>query len=196
MRNSKYKTYINSFDRTNLVERYDNRVFDVYLPSSNMNDNIPKINNHELQNLNIQANNALQSTAVDIPTEIEEKETMGRNSRPEIFGPPLWFSLHNGALNYPEMASPIIKERMKCFILALPIILPCETCKNHANEFIENNREYLDAICSTRENLFNFFVDFHNNVNSFTNKPIMSREYALKLYSGNIKITKFSYSPV
>jgi len=192
MRNTNYKTYIDSINSNkNLIERYTNRheVFTGCLPSETRN--IPNFNNQNSDGLN--RNNALNSTSMDTPTEIEEKETMGRNSRPEIFGPPLWFSLHNGALNYPEVASPIVKERMKSFILALPIMLPCETCKNHANEFIENNKEYLETICSTRENLFNFFVDFHNNVNRFTNKPIMSKEGALKLYSENIKITKFSY---
>ena len=192
VRNTNYKTYIDSINgNKNLIEIYTDRheLFTSCSPSETMN--IPNFNNRNSSDLN--RNNALNSTSTDTPTEVEEKETMGRNSRPEIFGPPLWFSLHNGALNYPEVASPIVKERMKSFILALPIMLPCETCKNHANEFIENNKEYLDTICSTRENLFNFFVDFHNNVNSFTNKPIMSREGALKLYSGNIKITKFSY---
>ena len=155
------------------------------------------IHENNIYEQNVNNNYESQTPSVNIePVEIEEKKTMGNNSRPEIFGPPLWFSLHNGALNYPEVASPIIKERMKSFILALPIMLPCEACKNHANEFIENNKEYLDAICSTRENLFNFFVDFHNNVNSFTNKPIMSKENAIRLYSGNIKITKFSYNSV
>ena len=104
------------------------------------------------------------------------------NTNPSVWGPKFWFTLHNGALNYPSLANPLCIERMKNFIMAIPIMIPCFTCKEHANSYIEGNKEYLDHICSSRDNLFKFFVDFHNYVNIRQNKPILSYDDAYKLY--------------
>ena len=104
------------------------------------------------------------------------------NRNPSIWGPPFWFTLHNGALNYPSLANPLCIERMKNFIIGIPIMLPCETCKEHATAYIEKNKEFLDYTCSSRDNLFKFFVDFHNYVNIRQNKPVMGYDDAYKLY--------------
>lgn len=104
-------------------------------------------------------------------------------SDPKTWGPKLWFSFHNGAAKYPSNPSPIIKNNMKNFILGIPVILPCEKCKEHANQFIESNYNNLDNIVSSRDNLFKFFFDFHNYTNRKTNKPEMSYVDAKKLYN-------------
>ena len=106
-----------------------------------------------------------------------------QNNNPAVWGPKLWFSFHNGASKYPVNPSPIIKNNMKNFILGIPVMLPCEKCKEHANQYIESNYSKLDDIVSSRDKLFKFFVDFHNHVNRKTNKPEMSYEQAQKLYN-------------
>lgn len=114
-----------------------------------------------------------------------EKETVIKKigtSDPKIWGPQLWFILHNGASKYPISASPIYKEKMKDFIKGLPFILPCEKCKIHAIDYIEDYKDKLDDICSGREKLFKFFVDFHNSVNKRYNKPEIDYEYVNKMY--------------
>ena len=83
---------------------------------------------------------------------------------------------------------------MKDFIIAIPIMLPCLKCKDDATSFIESNLEKLDDIVSSKKNLFNFFVDFHNYVNKSYNKKIYTYEEAFILYNGDVKITKMSYS--
>ena len=35
---------------------------------------------------------------------------------PKVFGPPIWFTIHNVSGLYPSSPSPILKERMKGFI--------------------------------------------------------------------------------
>ena len=130
----------------------------------------------------------------DIPTDTEVisepyKNSYGISSSPNIFGPAYWFTLHVGALNYPLRPSPIVIDKMKNFINAIPIMVPCVNCKEHATAYIEKNYDKLDSICSSRDSLFKFFVDFHNEVNIQTNKPVMSYEDAYKLYSGNIHLT-------
>ena len=123
-----------------------------------------------------------------------EEKTYTNSSDPEVFGPALWFSLHNASVKYPEKASPIAREKMKGVIIGLPMLVPCDNCFNHCTSFVESKWDELDTICSTRENLFNFFVDFHNKVNQRHGKPLMSYEDAWKLYTSPIKITKMKYS--
>jgi len=113
---------------------------------------------------------------------------------PEIFGNSAWLFLHTGAMRYPINANKFTIERMKGFILGLPYILPCIKCSEHAIMYTNKYQDKLNEICSGRENLFAFFVNFHNYVNERLNKPIMTIEEAKRIYSGsaNITITKFS----
>jgi hypothetical protein len=113
---------------------------------------------------------------------------------PEVWGPSFWFTLHNGSINYPLVANDLCKQRMKQFIIGMEVMIPCEKCSDHATSYIEKNWNHLDEIVSTRDNLFKFFVDFHNEVNKRYNKPLMSYDEAYKLYSCNVSIKKMSYN--
>ena len=110
---------------------------------------------------------------------VEQKLNTGD---PNVWGPPMWFTLHNGASKYPIKASPIFADRMKNFILGLPVMIPCDKCQDHATAHIEANWSRLDDVVSGRDKLFKFFVDFHNRVNKRYNKPEMTYETAYKLY--------------
>lgn len=114
-------------------------------------------------------------------------------SKPKIFGPPLWFSLHNCAAHYPIKANQICMARMKGVILGIPVLLPCENCSDHATAHIDSVKDQLDYIVSGREPLFRFFVDFHNYVNKRHGKPEMSVEDAYKLYTSPAKVSIMSY---
>ena len=46
---------------------------------------------------------------------------------PPVFGPPMWFTLHNAAAHYVDNPSPLARERMKNVILGIPVLLPCCT---------------------------------------------------------------------
>lgn len=112
------------------------------------------------------------------------------SSSPEVWGPGFWFSLHNGALKYPDEPSPLWKERMKNFIIGIPVMLPCEKCSLHASAYIESQYPKLDEIVKNKDNLFTFFCNFHNIVNERLNKPTMSVKNAYELYSNNFNVTK------
>ncbi|NDC31406.1 MAG: hypothetical protein EBZ58_10820 [Bacteroidetes bacterium] len=116
------------------------------------------------------------------------------SGNPQVWGPAFWFTLHNGAVRYPIKASSICAERMKGFILGMPVMIPCEKCQDHATSHIEQNYHRLDEIVSGREQLFNFFVSFHNYVNRRYDKPEMSNEDAYALYTGEANVTKLEYS--
>lgn len=113
----------------------------------------------------------------------EEVKTIRKNGDlPEVFGPPLWFSLHNASAFYPDNASPVYAERMKNIIIGLPVLIPCGTCKEHATVYIEQNKHKLMEICKTRTTLFEFFVDFHNYVNKRLGKREFTIEEAKSMY--------------
>ena len=147
------------------------------------NEDLLHFDNSEIR---MNTNIAAQIT-VPIENTIDEPENFTNpyqkaSNDPRKWGPPFWYTLHNGAFHYPENASKLYIERMKNFILGIPVMLPCEKCKNHATVFIEQNKSKLNDICSGRKSLFNFFVDFHNKVNSRYDKPILSYEEAYNIY--------------
>jgi hypothetical protein len=112
---------------------------------------------------------------------------------PETWGPSYWLVLHTGSLKYPEQASNVIAERMRGYILGLPYIIPCENCSEHAKEYIDANMHKLEKITSGRENLFNFFVDLHNQVNRRHNKPEFTYKEAREKYGNETKVVKITY---
>jgi hypothetical protein len=99
-----------------------------------------------------------------------------------VWGPPFWFSLHVSSANYPLTASNLTRELMKNRILALPIEIPCSACRPHAHEYVESRRAELDNICSGRDSLFAFYVDFHNKVNERYGKPQISYDEAKQMW--------------
>lgn len=110
--------------------------------------------------------------------------TQVNTADPKVWGPHFWFTLHNSAAHYPEDASPLVRERMKGRILAIPYEIPCAVCRPHASAFVEKNRTSLDKIVGNKHELGKFYVDFHNQVNIRYNKPTWTYEQAYKYYSG------------
>jgi hypothetical protein len=113
---------------------------------------------------------------------------------PKIWGPAFWYSLHTSAAFYPEAPSPIVRERMKYRILAIPYEIPCHACRSHAIAFIEKHANQLEDIVSSKHKLGKFYVDFHNQVNRRYNKPEWTYEQAYAYYSGQDgEITHLKY---
>lgn len=126
--------------------------------------------------------------------EMNIQTATGIASSPDIFGPSYWYILHSGSISYPINPTPIVKEKMKNFIIGIPIMIPCKNCQEHATSYIEKYYNNLDIICSSRDSLFKFFVDFHNAVNNRLNKPLVTYDDAYKMYSGKVKINKMNYT--
>lgn len=123
-----------------------------------------------------------------------EKIEYESTANPEFWGPSFWLTLHNGALRYPNKASNVFIEKMKGFVKGIPYMVPCSECKNHADAFIDNlSEKELNEICSGKDKLFKFFVDFHNNVNERYFKRIVSYEEAYKLYNGKAQTERLIY---
>jgi FAD-linked sulfhydryl oxidase len=115
-------------------------------------------------------------------------------SNPEVWGPAFWFSLHNGAQQYPINASPFWSKRMRAFIEGIPVMLPCEKCANHAAAFIEANTDEIQRAVQGRESLFDFFVKFHNYVNERLGKATLSLREAQDLFGGSANVITLQFS--
>ena len=139
------------------------------------------------------SNNTSQSDSNNTLEMTLENVNDVNTSNPDIWGPSLWFTLHNTASKYPVNPSPLYISKMKEFITCIPFIIPCEKCKVHAKNHIDDNNTNLDDICSSREKLFKFFVDFHNIVNKRYNKKEISYDEAFKIYNQKVNITKINY---
>lgn len=118
---------------------------------------------------------------------------IGNSRNPDIFGPPLWFVLHNAATCYAKRPNAFTRQGMKQLLTNLHQLVPCNTCKEHFHDWLlETN---LDDVVSSKEKLFAFFVDTHNYVNRRYGKPEMSVKAAKELYGfdkptgTNIRIT-------
>ena len=176
---------------------------DVFRFKIQPNGNIDTVSNtmHSSSIINPNTANNVNNKQMNLPKHMNKNNTIQWKPKeatldmrdPEVFGPPLWFTLHNGATNYPEIASPIISEKMKNFILGLPYIISCENCQSHAIAYIEEHYEKMCEACKGRDELFKFFFDFHNYVNKRLKKPEMKLEDAIKLYSNGSKIHVMKY---
>ena len=122
------------------------------------------------------------------------KQKHANTADPAVWGSAFWFVLHNGAAHYPVKASPMWAQHMKNFILAMPVMIPCEKCADHALAHIKANEHRLDEVVSGRDNLFKFFYDFHNYVNRRYGKPIPTLEEAWSIHSGSAEVHKLDYS--
>ena len=112
--------------------------------------------------------------------------------KPEIFGPAFWFSLHTGAVHLPEVLSPISASRLKGFVNGIPEMVPCVECSEHARAFIEANKARIDNF-KRGDDVFKFYVDFHNYVNTRLGKPLMTYEKAYQLYKGGVDVKYLKY---
>jgi hypothetical protein len=168
----------------------------VPVPITTMPDTVPKPTEKNLEQQTCKGSSCNSDTDSKSNVNLNLKwttNTYSSTADPNVWGPSFWFSLHNGASKYPENATEIFKDHMKNFILGLPVILPCEACRGHAREYIDNRYNELDEICRSRKNLFNFFVDFHNMVNERNGKGKLTYDEALRLYSGEVKVSKMNY---
>jgi hypothetical protein len=102
----------------------------------------------------------------------------------KLWGRPLWFSLHYGAMNYPSSPGKHHRKLAEGYIKGLPMMIPCDACKNHANAYITRYEEKwgLWDVTADPQSMFRFFWEFHNHVNSETGKPVISLAAAISIY--------------
>lgn len=99
---------------------------------------------------------------------------------PKDFYPKTWDILHTSAANWSDNPSAAEREELKLFLIGLPALIPCQTCKSHIRQW--NLKHNLDRVVSSKQQLFNFLLALHNNVNQRHGKPEWSFEKAAYYY--------------
>ena len=85
------------------------------------------------------------------------------------WGPPAWYFLHAITLNYPK--NPTYNDKMNYmnFFKSIGYVLPCPKCGMNYNKNIQENP--IDNHLNSREDLIQWLINIHNNVNIELNKP-------------------------
>ena len=92
---------------------------------------------------------------------------------PNFWGPSIWRTIHSVAYESDKLAS---ENTFSNLIYELSFVLPCETCRNHMQNYLKDHP-------IPQNNFFIWSVEFHNQVNIRLGKPIMSFEEASQIYA-------------
>jgi hypothetical protein len=86
---------------------------------------------------------------------------------PNIWGPSGWLFLHTITLMYPENPNPIEQKQYYDLFHSLQYTLPCPSCREHYSESLKK----FPIKLNTREELVEWLVMIHNQVNISDGKP-------------------------
>jgi len=124
-----------------------------------------------------------------------KEQLISSTKQPNVFGPPLWFVIHNSAAHYPISPTKICQQHAIMFIKTIPYLVSCKECFLHAQEYISGfDTNGLNLVTSTRSSYFKWGVDFHNFVNERLGKTQMSINNAYNMYHNSSTIKVLSYS--
>lgn len=92
-----------------------------------------------------------------------------------------WKFLHTMTYYYPNNPSQSNKNDLLQLIQFMKKSgLPCEICTKHFNQYTQKNN--INDSINSRNSLFKYFVDLHNDVNSRNRKKKLSYKQAFSLY--------------
>ena len=97
-----------------------------------------------------------------------------------VWGPSAWTFLHTITFNYPEDPLEDDKRKYYNFFMNLKDVLPCKKCQAH---YKENIQKYdLSDSLDSRQDLVQWLIDIHNEVNKDTGKKSWSYEEVYNKY--------------
>jgi hypothetical protein len=106
-----------------------------------------------------------------------------------IWGPPAWTFLHTVSFNYPDNPTDQDKQNYFDFFNSLKHVLPCDKCKKHYKE----NSTGLKNNLNTKDDLVNWLINIHNDVNKKNGKKIWSYSEVYNKYQ-NMYNTSNTYN--
>jgi len=104
---------------------------------------------------------------------------------PNIWGPAGWTFLHSITFQYPEDPTDIDKRKYYTFFNSLKNVIPCPTCREH----YETNFEKIQIRLNNRQELIEWLIDIHNEVNSSSGKKEYSYDEVYQLYNNMYGVT-------
>ncbi len=110
------------------------------------------------------------------------------------WGPEKWYEIHTKTIDYSNEPNETENQEMKKYILNLYKTIGCSSCRMETFNYILKFESQLDIICLNRNNVFKFFVDFHNVINDKLHKPKVGYRQVYIMYQidkiyRNLKIT-------
>lgn len=97
---------------------------------------------------------------------------------PKIWGESGWDFIHFITLGYPENPTEEDKEKYYKFFNCLKYVLPCLKCRYNMEQHLKKHPLTNDVL-SSRDNLVKWGIEFHNIVNFYTGKPLLSYQEAI-----------------
>ena len=90
------------------------------------------------------------------------------NIKPNLWGPIMWALLHSIAESMPNELTTTEQKAMRNFFSSLPMVLPCQKCRNHLLE--SYNEGYFPDVQS-RDSIRDGLFRLHNKVSRDLGKP-------------------------
>lgn len=104
------------------------------------------------------------------------------SSDPRYIGPGYWTSWHLKSLKATKKNEKA--EVSRCIVLDI-VSFPCLKCREHAKDYVRKN-PLLDAVNDKKpHSLFEWTVNFHNEVNLRLEKDTYNLEDAMAMWSGD-----------
>jgi len=99
---------------------------------------------------------------------------------PSVWGPLFWHTIHITALGYPQNPSYAQKRAAKEFYESLSFLIPCPVCREHYQTHLQ--KMPLTPHLDTRQDLFKWTVELHNEVNTLLGKPRLLESEVIYYY--------------
>lgn len=99
---------------------------------------------------------------------------------PHVWGPSFWFVLHTVSLNYPDTPTYAERRTHYDFYHIIRNILPCEMCREHYRELLEQYP--IQPFIDSKTSLVSWVVMIHNQVNQRLGFPMIDRNEMLANY--------------
>ena len=104
---------------------------------------------------------------------------------PNIWGPSLWTYFQLLSIGYPDKPSENDINNHKKFIKYLGLTLPCDICKKHYFDFMDEEKVIQGL--KSKKNYMELIWKLHNNVNKMNNKKELAFNDFLEEYDKIIK---------
>jgi len=100
---------------------------------------------------------------------------------PNVWGPPLWFSMHTITMNYPDKPSYVQQRNYHDFFHSLKHVLPCDACREHYTELLKLYP--IGPALGSRDDLIAWLVSIHNHVNTRVGKKRITVDQMYEAYN-------------
>ena len=111
------------------------------------------------------------------------------NYNPYQWGPHVWATLHTLALKADATKSAMEEElAFKTLVMSLQTLLPCDSCKDHLNDYVSGN--------PIEGSKFEWTINLHNAVNQRLNRPVISLDQAYEQWTSSTCSYSCSNAPL